>query len=77
MGKKTGLTLMLTIALTLCLLTGWAGANTATMVQKNCMKCHSDFGKMESVLAGNLSNKSLDAHSIQMKRPIQPMIGLY
>ena len=67
MGKKTGLTLMLTIALTLCLLTGWAGADATTMVQKNCMKCHSDFGKMENVMAGNLKSASLKGSSIQMK----------
>ena len=67
MGKKTGLTMMLTIGLTLFLLAGWAGADTTTMVQKNCMKCHQGFTQMENVLAGNLNNASLQGNSIQMK----------
>ena len=67
MGKETGLTMMLTIALPFFLLTGLSAADTTTMVQKNCMKCHQDFGKMENVLAGNLNNASLKSSSIQMK----------
>lgn len=67
MGKKTGLTMMLTIGLTLFLPASWAGADATTMVQKNCMKCHQDFGKMENVIAGNLNSASLKGSSIQMK----------
>ena len=38
-----------------------------TMVQKNCMKCHQGFSKMDHVLAGNLSSKSMKAKSLQVK----------
>ena len=59
---------ILAAALTICVLPGaWAAADTAPIVQNNCMKCHQKFGKMENVIAGNLSNKSLEANSIQMK----------
>ena len=68
MGRKLGLALILAAATTLCALPNlWAAAGMTTMVQKNCMKCHSDFGKMDHVIAGNLSSKSATANTIQMK----------
>ena len=46
----------------------WAATNPMeTIVQNNCMKCHQDFSKMDHVLAGNLSSKSMKAKSIQIK----------
>ena len=68
MGRKLGLALILAAGITLCVLPNlWAAADMTTMVQKNCMKCHSDFGKMDYVIAGNLSSKSTQANAIQMK----------
>jgi hypothetical protein len=68
MGRKLGLALILASALTLCVFPNlWAAADMTTMVQKNCMKCHSDFGKMDHVIAGNLSSKSMEANAIQIK----------
>jgi hypothetical protein len=59
---------MLMAAIVICLLPNvWAAAGTAPKVQKNCMNCHQNFGKMENILAGNLSGTSMKAHSIQMK----------
>ena len=46
---------------------GWAAVGNKTMVQKNCLNCHQNFGKMENVLAGNLSSKSMKAHTLQVK----------
>ena len=46
---------------------GQAGEGTGTVVQNNCAKCHQPFKKMDHVLAGNLSSKSMKANSIQMK----------
>lgn len=67
MGRKLGLALILAAATTLGTLPNlWAAADMTTMVQKNCMKCHSDFGKMDHVLAGNLNSKSTTANTIQM-----------
>jgi len=45
----------------------WAATGAAPKVQNNCMKCHQKFGKMENVLAGNVSGKSMKANTIQMK----------
>jgi hypothetical protein len=45
----------------------WAAGVTGTVVQNNCAKCHQPFKKMDHVLAGNLSSKSMKANSIQMK----------
>ena len=68
MGRKLGVTGMLTAVIAMWLLPNvWAAAGTAPKVQKNCMKCHQKFGKMKNVMAGNLSGKSLKAHTIQMK----------
>ena len=68
MGRKLGLIVILTAAIAIWLLPSvWAAADTAPKVQKNCMKCHQKFGKMKNVMAGNLSGKSLKAHTIQMK----------
>jgi hypothetical protein len=68
MGRKLGVTGMLMAAIVIWLLPNvWAAADTAPKVQKNCMKCHQNFGKMNSILAGNLSGTSMKAHSIQMK----------
>ena len=68
MGRKLGLALILAVGITLCVLPNlWAAADMTTMVQKNCMKCHSDFGKMEYVIAGNLSSQSTKANAIQMQ----------
>ena len=58
---------ILAAALTICLLpNAWADADTAPIVKNSCMKCHQKFGKMENVIAGNLSGKSMEANSIQM-----------
>jgi hypothetical protein len=68
MGRKIGMFGILTAALMICLLPGaWAAADTAPIVQNNCMKCHQDFGKMKNIMAGNMSGKSSKANSIQMK----------
>jgi hypothetical protein len=68
MRRKIGVFGILAAALTICVLPGaWAAADTAPIVQNNCMKCHQKFGKMENVVAGNMSNKSMEANSIQMK----------
>ncbi len=46
----------------------WAAAQAAKpMASNNCLKCHGNFAKMENILAGNLSSKSMKAKSIQMK----------
>ena len=68
MGRKLGLIGILMAVIAIWLLPSvWAAADTAPRVQKNCMKCHQKFGKMKNVMAGNLSGKSLKAHTIQMK----------
>ena len=68
MRRKLGMTGILVAAIVIGLLpNGWAAADTAPKVQKNCMKCHQNFGKMENVMAGNLSGTSMKANSIQMK----------
>ena len=68
MKRKTSVWVILATALTICVLPGaWAAADTAPIVQNNCMKCHQKFSKMKNVIAGNMSNKSTDANSIQMK----------
>jgi hypothetical protein len=68
MRRKIGVFGILAAVLTICVLPGaWAAADTAPIVQNNCMKCHQKFGKMENVVAGNMSNKSMEANSIQMK----------
>ena len=68
MGRKIGVFGILAAALTICLLPSvWAATDTAPMVQNNCMNCHQKLGKMKSVIAGNLSSKSMEANSIQMK----------
>jgi hypothetical protein len=68
MKRKISVFGVLAAALTICILPGaWAAADTAPIVQNNCMKCHQDFGKMKNVIAGNLSGKSMKANSIQMK----------
>ena len=67
MKQKISLFVILAAALTICLLpSAWADADTAPIVKNSCMKCHQKFGKMENVIAGNLSGKSMEAHSIQM-----------
>ena len=46
----------------------WAATANKPMVQKNCLNCHQQsFGKMENILAGNLSSKSMKANTIQLK----------
>lgn len=46
----------------------WAATANKPMIQKNCLNCHQkSFGKMENILAGNLSSKSMKAHTIQLK----------
>ncbi len=45
----------------------WAAVGLKTMVQNNCLNCHEGFGKMENILAGNLSSKSMKANTIQIK----------
>ena len=68
MTQRLGMFGMLTAVLVLCIpLTPWAAVDTSPIVQNNCMKCHQNFGKMDKVIAGNLSSKSMKANSIQMK----------
>ena len=68
MGRKISMPVILMAALAIFVLPNvWATAEMAPVVQKNCMKCHQNFGKMNNVIAGNLSNASLKANSIQMK----------
>ena len=68
MRRKLSVLAILAAAISICMLPGaWAAVDTAPIVQKNCMKCHQKFGKMENVIAGNLSGKSGKASSIQMK----------
>ena len=68
MGRKFGaLGIMMAVLVIGLLPNAWAVADTAPMVQKNCMKCHQKFGKMNNVIAGNLSGTSLKANTIQMK----------
>ena len=68
MSRKLSVLVILTVAVVICMLpVAWAAVETAPVVQKNCMKCHQKFGKMENVIAGNMSNKSMEANSIQMK----------
>ena len=68
MVRKLAITGMLMAAIVICLLPNvWAAADAAPKVQKNCMKCHQNLGKMKNVMAGNLSGTSMKAHSIQMK----------
>jgi hypothetical protein len=45
----------------------WAANANKPMIQNNCLKCHQSFSKMENILAGNLSSKSMKAHTIQLK----------
>lgn len=45
----------------------WAASDKTTIVQKNCLKCHAGFAKMENVMAGNLSKAVIKANSIQVK----------
>jgi hypothetical protein len=55
MRRKIGVFGILAAVLTICVLPGaWAAADTAPIVQNNCMKCHQKFGKMENVVAGNM-----------------------
>jgi hypothetical protein len=68
MDRKIGMFVILMAAFALFVLPGgWAAADTAPIVQNNCMKCHQNFGKMNDIMAGNLSGTSLKANSIQMK----------
>ena len=68
MGRKLGLIGIFIAAIAISLLPNvWAAVDAAPKVQNNCMKCHQNFGKMENVLAGNLSGTSLKANTIQMK----------
>jgi hypothetical protein len=68
MGRKIGMFGILVAALAMGVLPGaWAAEGTGPSVQKNCMKCHQNFGKMDRIMAGNLSGTSLKANSIQMK----------
>jgi hypothetical protein len=68
MGRMIGIFGILVAALAICLLPGaWADGDAAPIVQNNCMKCHQNFGKMDNIMAGNLSGTSLKANSIQMK----------
>ena len=45
----------------------WAANANKPMIQNNCLKCHQSFSEMENILAGNLSSKSMKAHTIQLK----------
>ncbi len=46
----------------------WAAGGNKPMIQNNCLKCHKQsFSEMENILAGNLSSKSMKAHTIQLK----------
>lgn len=68
MKRKLSVFGILVAAVTICMLPGArAAVETAPIVQNNCMKCHQKFGKMENVIAGNMSGKSMKANSIQMK----------
>jgi len=68
MRRKISMFGILAAAATICALPGaLAATDTAPIVQNNCMKCHQNFGKMENVIAGNMSGKSMEANSIQMK----------
>ena len=68
MGRKIGMFGILVAALAMGVVPGaWATGDTPQTVQKNCMKCHQNFGKMDNIMAGNLSSTSLKANSIQMK----------
>jgi len=68
MRRKISMFGILAAAATICVLPGaLAATDTAPIVQNNCMKCHQNFGKMENVIAGNMSGKSMEANSIQMK----------
>lgn len=68
MGRKIGMFGILVAALAMGAVPGaWAAGDTPPIVQKNCMKCHQNFGKMDNIMAGNLSGTSLKANSIQMK----------
>ena len=51
MGQKLGLIGILMAAIAILLLPNvWAAADTEQKVQKNCMKCHQNFGKMKNTL---------------------------
>ena len=68
MDRKKGMFVVLMTAFAMFVLPGvWAAGDTAPIVQNNCMKCHQNFGKMNNIMAGNLSGTSLKANSIQMK----------
>ena len=68
MKRKLSVFAILAAGVVICMLPGaWAAGNTAPIVQKNCMKCHQQFGKMENIVAGNLGGTSMKANSIQMK----------
>ena len=68
MARKLEMLGILTVAVALCLSPSvWASAELAAIVQKNCAKCHKDFGEMKNVMAGNLKSKAMKASSIQMK----------
>ena len=45
----------------------WAATGNKPMIQKNCLNCHQSFSEMDNILAGNLSSKSMKAHTIQIK----------
>ena len=54
-------------ALSFSLVAAGAWASAPPLVQKNCMKCHEKLVKMKNVLAGNLSSKSLQSKTLQIK----------
>ena len=45
----------------------WAATGNKPMIQNNCLNCHQSFSEMDNILAGNLSSKSMKAHTIQIK----------
>ena len=62
-----GKVVLAAVSLNLVAVSVWAATSAPSMVQKNCMKCHEKLVKMNNVLAGNLSSKSLKSKTIQIK----------
>lgn len=54
-------------AMTLAAVPAVRAAGPKAVVQKNCLNCHASFGKMEGVLAGNLSAAVFKANTIQLQ----------
>ena len=66
-ANRIGKVVLVAVSLSLVAVGAWAAAPAPPSVQKNCMKCHDKLVKMNNVLAGNLSSKSLKSKIIQIK----------